>query len=180
MFWFGWASYSNLHWIVPTLGVGCVGIGVYSIYLAVRPPCSYSETAMEPLTRSTTRAQAVNYLADAYEKYAASALTAASMGRNVFGAFLPLATPALYSDLGFHWASSLVGFIGLALSLVPVILLVKGETLRAKSPFMLDAAYDEEEGAERRASLAVRHVAERRKSSVLPWSHVRTAEGYRE
>lgn len=107
MFWFGWASRESLHWIIPTLGLGCVGIGVYSIYLAV-----------------------VNFLADAYEKYAGSALSAASMGRNVFGAFLPLATPALYDNLGFQWASSLIGFVGLALSIVPVILLVKGESIR--------------------------------------------------
>ncbi|KAF2162836.1 hypothetical protein M409DRAFT_68829 [Zasmidium cellare ATCC 36951] len=133
MIWYGWASYSSLHWIVPTLGLACVGIGVYSIYLAV-----------------------VNYLADAYEKYAASALSAASMGRNVTGAFLPFATPAMYRTLGFHWASTLLGLIGLVLSIVPVILLVKGETIRAHSPFMLDATYEEEESVERRASLASR------------------------
>lgn len=113
MFWYGWASDASLHWIVPTLGIGCVGIGVYAIYLAV-----------------------VNYLADAYEKYAASALSAASLGRNVFGAFLPLATPALYHNLGFKWASSLLGFVGLILSCVPVVLLLKGEAIRARSPFM--------------------------------------------
>jgi MFS family permease len=133
MFWFGWASQPDIHWIVPTLGLGCVGIGVYSIYLAV-----------------------INYLADAYEKYAGSALSAASMGRNVFGAFLPLATPAMYGTLGTQWASSLVGFIGLALSIVPVILLMKGEEIRAKSPFMLESTYDQGEGEERRESLARR------------------------
>lgn len=114
MFWYGWASTPHTHWIIPTLGIGCVGIGVYAIYLAV-----------------------VNYLADAYEKYAASALSAASLGRNVFGAFLPLATPALYRNLGFQWASSLLGFIGLILSFVPVVLLLKGEAIRARSPFMV-------------------------------------------
>ncbi|KAK4502361.1 hypothetical protein PRZ48_005786 [Zasmidium cellare] len=154
MIWYGWASYSNLHWIVPTLGLACVGIGVYSIYLAV-----------------------VNYLADAYEKYAASALSAASMGRNVTGAFLPLATPAMYRTLGFHWASTLLGLIGLVLSLVPVILLVKGETIRAHSPFMLDATYEEEEGDQRRASLASRYTQERKASAVLPWSGVRVGTG---
>lgn len=88
MFWYGWSSYPDLPWIVPALGISCVGFGIYSIYLAV-----------------------VNYLADAYEKYTASTLSAASMGRNVFGAFLPLATPALYEHLPFPWASSSLGFI---------------------------------------------------------------------
>lgn len=152
MIWYGWASYSTLNWIVPTLGLACVGIGVYSIYLAV-----------------------VNYLADAYEKYAASALSAASMGRNVTGAFLPLATPAMYRAIGLHWASTLLGLIGLVLSIVPVILLVKGEAIRAHSPFMLDVTYEEDEATERRASLASRYMQERKTSAVLPWSAVRAA-----
>jgi MFS family permease len=150
MFWYGWSSYPDTHWIVPALGIGCVGYGIYGIYLAV-----------------------VNYLADAYEKYAASALSAASMGRNVFGAFLPLATPALYNNLSFAWASSLLGFIGLVLSAVPVLLLLKGEAIRARSPFMLDAAFDEDEKSGRRESVMSRHTVERKASTVLPWSNVR-------
>lgn len=154
MFWYGWSSFRNIHWIVPALGIACVGFGIYSIYLAV-----------------------VNYLADAYEKYAASALSAASMGRNVFGAFLPLATPALYQNVNYRWASTLLGFIGLVLSAVPVLLLVKGEAIRARSPFMLDATYDDEEAVERRNSIASRHTVERKQSAVLPWSTVRTLQG---
>ncbi|KAK5192781.1 hypothetical protein LTR99_010342 [Exophiala xenobiotica] len=122
LFWYGWTSRPSIHWIVPTCGVACVGVGIYSIYLAV-----------------------VNYLTDAYEKYAASALSAASLGRNVFGAFLPLASYQLFANLGYGWAGSLLGFIGLALTLVPVVLLIKGSAIRARSPFMREATFDEEE-----------------------------------
>ena len=94
----------------------------------------------------------VNYLTDAYEKYAASALSAASLGRNSFGAFLPLASGQLFSTLGFGWAGSLLGFVGLALSVVPVVLLFKGREIRAKSPFMLDSTFDGEEQDERKNS----------------------------
>lgn len=73
IFWYGWTSRPGIHWIVPTCGVACVGVGIYSIYVAV-----------------------VNYLTDAYEKYAASELSAASLGRNGFGAFLPLASYQLF------------------------------------------------------------------------------------
>ncbi|TGO45286.1 hypothetical protein BCON_0405g00050 [Botryotinia convoluta] len=118
LFWYGWSSYPSLPWIVPTLGIGCVGFGIYSIYLAV-----------------------VNYLTDSYEKYNASALSAASLGRNTFGAFLPLASPALYTNLGFQWGSSLLGFVALVLSLAPVLLLVKGEEIRKRSPFMKEATF---------------------------------------
>lgn len=155
LFWYGWAAYSSLHWIVPTLGIACVGLGIYEIYMAV-----------------------VNYLADAYEKYAASALSAASLGRNTFGAFLPLASQSLYTNLGFQWASSLLGFIGLALSLVPVILLLKGPDIRARSPFMSESTYDEDEAETRRNSVAS-SKAQRAGStrSIPPWSSVRRPGG---
>jgi MFS family permease len=133
LFWYGWASYPDVPWIVPTLGIACVGLGIYEIYMAV-----------------------VNYLADAYEKYAASALSAASLGRNTFGAFLPLASQALYTNLGFQWASSLLGFIGLLVSLAPVMLLVWGPQVRRRSPFMSEASYEGGENEERRRSWMVR------------------------
>jgi MFS family permease len=128
LFWYGWCSYRYLHWILPTIGIALVGLGIYSIYLAV-----------------------VNYLTDSYEKYAASALSAASLGRNTFGAFLPLASPALYNNLGFQWASSLLGFIGLVLTLAPIVLFWKGEEIRRRSPFMKEATFSAEEAEERAA-----------------------------
>lgn len=133
LFWYGWTCRSDIHWIVPTCGVACVGVGIYSIYLGV-----------------------VNYLTDAYEKFAASALSAASLGRNSFGAFLPLASQPLFRNLGFGWAGSLLGFIGFALSFVPVVLLFKGQAIRASSPFMREAAYDDGEKEYRRSSCAKR------------------------
>jgi MFS family permease len=148
LFWYGWSSYPDLPWIVPALGIGCVGFGIYEIYMAV-----------------------VNYLSDAYEKYTASALSAASLGRNTFGAFLPLASPQLYSNLGYHWASSLLGFIGAILSLAPIILLIKGPEIRQRSPFMSESTYDEVEAESRRNSYASRKsMPSRQNSGVLPWS----------
>lgn len=34
-FWFGWTCFPSIHWIVPTIGVGCASVGVFSVYLAV-------------------------------------------------------------------------------------------------------------------------------------------------
>ncbi|CAG8049124.1 unnamed protein product [Penicillium nalgiovense] len=128
LFWYGWASVGDgsVHWIVPALGIGCTGVGIYSIYMAV-----------------------VNYLTDAYEKYAASALSAASLGRNSFGAFLPLASFQLFNNLGYGWAGSLLGFVGLALSVVPVVLVLKGPAIRRQSPFMREAMFDPEDDSEK-------------------------------
>lgn len=152
LFIYGWTCRPSVHWIVPgecstppkfdemdtnthvlAIGVAIVGVGIYSIYMGV-----------------------VNYLTDAYEKYAASALSAASLGRNTFGAFLPLASGQLFSTLGFGWAGSLLGFVGLALSVVPVVLLFKGREIRARSPFMLDSTFDNDEGESRKNSYSKR------------------------
>lgn len=129
LFWYGWTCRPEIHWIVPTCGIACVGVGIYAIYLGV-----------------------VNYLTDAYEKYAASSLSAASVGRNLFGAFLPLASQPLFNALGFGWAGSLLGFIGLAMAPIPLVLLWKGRAIRAASPFMSEASYEEEEDQARRES----------------------------
>jgi hypothetical protein len=127
LFIYGWTCRPSIHWIVPTIGITIVGVGIYSIYMGV-----------------------VNFLTDAYEKYAASALSAASLGRNAFGAFLPLASGQLFSTLGFGWAGTLLGFVGLALSVVPVVLLFKGKDIRARSPFMLDSTFDDGEASDRK------------------------------
>jgi len=135
LFWYGWSSYPDVPWIVPTLGNGCVGLGICEVYMTV-----------------------VSYLANAYEKYAASALSAASLERNSFGAFLPLASQSLYSSLGFQWA---LGFIGLLLSSAPLMLLLKGPEIRRRSSFMSEASFTQDENTSRRSSWNVR-----RKSSV--------------
>ncbi|KAK2743968.1 hypothetical protein FQN55_007017 [Onygenales sp. PD_40] len=125
LFWYGWSSKARNHWIVPTCGVAATGLGIYSIYMAV-----------------------VNYLTDAYEKYAASALSAASLGRNTFGAFLPLASFTMFQNLGFGWAGSLLGFIGLVLSIVPWLLVFYGPEIRKRSPFMKESTFSREDSDE--------------------------------
>lgn len=55
LFWFGWTLAPSIHWIVPTMAIGCATMGLFSIYLAV-----------------------CNYLADTYQRYASSALAAQS------------------------------------------------------------------------------------------------------
>jgi hypothetical protein len=90
---------------------------------------------------------------DSYVKFAASALSAARLGRNSFGAFLPLASYQLFTTLGFGWAGSPLGFIGLALSVVPAVLVIKGKEIRVRSPFVPEAGNDishEEEDNDKR------------------------------
>jgi len=62
LFMFGWTSFSDMHWIAPTVSIGVATIGIFAIYLAT-----------------------FNYLADTYHRYASSALAAQSFCRNMLG-----------------------------------------------------------------------------------------------
>jgi hypothetical protein len=118
LFYFAWTSYPTLPWIVPTVALGFVGFGMFCCTTAV-----------------------TGYLLDSYVKYAASAIAGAAFLENAFAAFLPLATQSMYRTLGFQWAGSLLGFLALGLSLVPVVLVLYGKRIRERSPFMREAAY---------------------------------------
>lgn len=90
-------------------------------------------------------------MTDAYEKHAVSALSSAILGRNTFGAFLPPASQSLFNDLGFQWAGSLLGFVGLALSvalsMAPLVILWKSEEIRRRrrgSTFMHKVTQEKE------------------------------------
>lgn len=53
----------------------------------------------------------------------------------MFGFAFPLFVDAAYKNLGYQWASSLAGFLGAALGIVPFVLLAAGHRIRAKSRF---------------------------------------------
>ena len=110
-----------------------------------------------------------NYIVDAYQVFAASALAASSCSRSLFGAILPFAAAPMFDKLGVAWACSLLGFVSLVLGLVPFAFLRFGDKIRANSKFCQQLAaerqkIDEEERArgrrketrERRAARASR------------------------
>jgi hypothetical protein len=77
----------------------------------------------------------LNYLVDAYPRYAASAIAASTVLRCLGGAILPLAGPSLYSNLGQGWGNSLLGFLSLLIFPLAIGLYKYGEQLRLKSKF---------------------------------------------
>jgi len=77
----------------------------------------------------------LNYLTDAYDIFAASAMAASSCCRSVAGAVLPFAATPMYRNLGVAWASSLLGFLSLGMCIVPFMFLWKGDVLREGSMF---------------------------------------------
>jgi MFS family permease len=116
MFVYGWAANPNVNWMVVTVGLTMVGFGTTAVVISI-----------------------ANYLIDAYSKYAASALAAVGLVENVSIAFLPLAASAMYTNLGFHWASTLLGFVSLILVATPFLVIKWGKEIRAHSPFMKEA-----------------------------------------
>ncbi|KAL2413079.1 Efflux pump atB [Exophiala dermatitidis] len=110
LFWFGWTTYSSVHWISPVIAIGVAQVGIFVIYLAV-----------------------FNYLADVYHRYASSALAAQSFMRNMMAAVFPLFTVQMFRNLGYPGASSLLGGISALLTVVPWVLLFNGEKIRARS-----------------------------------------------
>lgn len=80
----------------------------------------------------------MSYLTDVFgSEGAASALAANTLLRSLFGAFLPMAGPAMYKSLGLGWGNSLLGFIGLAFIPVPFLFWNYGEKIRRKWPVRL-------------------------------------------
>ena len=80
-------------------------------------------------------------------------MAAASCTRSVFGAVLPFATVPMYENLGVPWACSLLGFLSIAMSVIPFVFIWKGDKIRARSKFcqyLLKREQEENEARERR------------------------------
>lgn len=77
----------------------------------------------------------LNYLADAYDVFAASALASSAFSRSIFAVLLPLAASPMYERLGIPWACSLLGFLSLAMAIIPFVFLRYGTWLRMNSHY---------------------------------------------
>jgi DHA1 family multidrug resistance protein-like MFS transporter len=75
----------------------------------------------------------LNYLADAYPRYAASVLAGNDLMRSSFAAGFPLFGAAMNNNLGVDWASTLLAFLTCAFIPMPVLLYFYGERIRLAS-----------------------------------------------
>ena len=113
LFWYGWSAQAHTHWIVPNIGIAIFAAGTIMGFQCTQ-----------------------TYLVDAYTRYAASAVGAATVLRSLAGFGFPLFAPTMYSALGYGWGNSLLAFVGIALGVpAPILLWKYGEGLRAKSQF---------------------------------------------
>jgi len=127
LFWIGWTARKDIHWIVPVLAAIPFGVGFLLLFMAL-----------------------TNYLVDAYEIFAASAVAASSSSRSLFGAILPFAAKPMYDALGVPWACSLLGFLSLAMCAIPFVFIKYGDKIREKSKFCQELKAEKTRIAERK------------------------------
>ena len=109
--WFSWTCLpTRIHWIWPILAGVPIGAGNIAVFI-----------------------YATTYLANTYELYAASALASNTVVRSVLGGVLPLIGSRLYQSLGANWASSLLGFLQIAIIPIPFVFYRYGDRIRKRS-----------------------------------------------
>ncbi|KAI1269284.1 MFS general substrate transporter [Xylariaceae sp. FL1019] len=110
LFIFAWTSRPSIPWPGQVIGSIPTGAGMYMIFV-----------------------QCFNYIIDVYAPIANSALGGNMFIRSAFAAAFPLFGPYLYHNLGVSWATSLLGFISIALIPIPVAFYIFGRRIRSWS-----------------------------------------------
>ncbi|KAF8477539.1 major facilitator superfamily domain-containing protein [Kalaharituber pfeilii] len=125
LFWYGWSAEKALHWIMPLIGAAIFCCGMISVFISIQ-----------------------TYLIDMSPRYAASAVSAATVFRSLFGFAFPLFGGQLYDKLGYGWGNSLLGFIAIPLGLIfPIVIFKFGASWREAAERRLDRS--EQKAAQR-------------------------------
>ncbi|OLN97197.1 Polyamine transporter 4-like protein 1 [Colletotrichum chlorophyti] len=113
LFWFGWTARPDVSWASPAVAITPFAWGNICLFVST-----------------------MQYLVDVYKgTNIASASSANSAARYVVAGAFPLFIVQMFSNLGTAWASSLLGFISLALMPVPWAFFKFGKAIRLKSKF---------------------------------------------
>lgn len=113
LFWFAWTARDGVHWISPVLAGIPFAFGNLAIFIAA---ALYTIDVYGPLN-------------------GASAMAANGLTRYLCGAAFPLFTLQMYERLGIAWATSLLGFLSIAMLPIPWILFKYGPKIRAHSTY---------------------------------------------
>lgn len=113
MFWQAWTANENIHPLAPIAAGVPFGIAILCIFLCVILYFSFSYPPV----------------------ILASVISANNLLRYFMASIFPLFVPQMYHRLGISWASSLFGFLAVAMAPIPFIFARYGPALRAKSRF---------------------------------------------
>ncbi|KAM0145557.1 hypothetical protein ACHAQE_011206 [Botrytis cinerea] len=118
LFWFAWTAKPEIHWISSVIASTFIAWGNLCVFMS-----------------------GLLYLLDVYEALmGASAIAATSLLRYVLAAVFPLFITTMYSHLHVGWATSIFGFISVALMPIPWVLLKWGPCLRQRSKLAKSSA----------------------------------------
>jgi hypothetical protein len=124
---YGWSVQKRLHYIMPIFGTGLIGMGLVSTLVLAKPVCvvreSNANVCLQQIPIQT-------YLVESFGIHSASAVAANVLLRSIFGAFLPLAGPAIFQLLDLGWGSTLLGVISVTFLPVPFLFMKYGKRLR--------------------------------------------------
>ncbi|KAI0125589.1 major facilitator superfamily domain-containing protein [Xylariales sp. AK1849] len=113
LFWFGWTARSDINPAVPIIAVVFFGTGNIALFIST-----------------------MQYMVDIYHlSNVASASSANGLARYGFAAAFPFFCIQMYQTLGTGWASSVLGFVSLALLPVPWVLFKYGKRIRNLSKY---------------------------------------------
>ncbi|KIP12227.1 hypothetical protein PHLGIDRAFT_62113 [Phlebiopsis gigantea 11061_1 CR5-6] len=113
LFLTGWTARSDIHWIVPDIGIAFVGAGTILNFQSIQ-----------------------TYVIDAFTLHAASALAAVTFLRSCAGFGFPLFAPTMYNALGYGKGDSILGAVAIVIGCpAPWFFWKYGERIRKASKY---------------------------------------------
>lgn len=117
VFIFGWTTRADYHWVGPVFGAIIFGMSAVLNFQSL-----------------------LQYLGMSFPRFVASAFASNDMFRSVVAGCFPLFANPLFNNLSnstypVAWGSTVLGFISLAMILIPVLFYIYGHKIRANSKF---------------------------------------------
>ncbi|PVH88930.1 MFS general substrate transporter [Cadophora sp. DSE1049] len=110
LFWYGWSSREEVHWMVPLVGSGFFTVSIITLFMPI-----------------------LTYLGMSYPQYAASVMAGNTLFRASCGVVFPLFARALFRNLGIGPGNSLLGGLSIVFMPIPFVLYYCGEKIRHRS-----------------------------------------------
>ncbi len=112
LFWFAWTADPSIHWPAQVFAGIFIGCGIILIFMS-----------------------AVIFLVDVYLLNANSALAINTFVRSIVAAGFPMFATYMYEGLGVDWATSVLGFVCVALVPFPLLFWRYGKKIRSWSKY---------------------------------------------